>query len=309
MQAEQPVDSGLANPRLPWLSLRKNTFVPGGRKATHILSLGGRELPVVLVGWRDGRWGMIIAQGLFNIIGLTIADFRIPASQVLAGISVACLTEILIVGRRDRVLAFPASALISGLGLGFLLRSDLWWVHPLCAFLCVASKYVLVVEGKHLNSWITSDQFGTWLVWAIIAINASVFVVYRVRRLHVCAVWYVTLSVLVLSQAAFSGLHFDDAQNRLFNGILIIFTFFMITDPKTSPNTFVGRVVYAFATAVLTFVLMVSDVRFAEFFALFFITSVVPLVDWLLSGERFMWETEKILAGLRARSPASAPPA
>jgi hypothetical protein len=37
---------------------------------------------------------------------------------------------------------------------------------------------------------------------------------------------------------------------------------------------------------------MLTEVRFAPFFALFFITSLVPLVDKAMSGYRFMWETE-----------------
>jgi Na+-transporting NADH:ubiquinone oxidoreductase subunit NqrB len=320
MQAEYPMDPGLAL-RRPWVSLRRHKIVPGGPKATHILSVGTREIPLVLVGWKDARWGQIIAHASFNTLGLTIVDFRVTVWQLLSVVTVACLTEILFMARKDKVLVFPASGLISGLGMGFLFRSDTLFLHPLAGFMAIASKYWILIDGKHIynptnfsivlllllfpdNAWITGGDWGTYFVYVLEVVNAAIFLIYRVRRFHVCVAWYGTLAALLMLQVAFTDLHFDTVESRLQNGVLVIFTFFMITDPKTSPDTYWGRIVYASAVGVVTFILMVAEVRFAPFFALFFITSLVPLVDKLASGRRFMWETEHSVA-LAGAAPAA----
>jgi Na+-transporting NADH:ubiquinone oxidoreductase subunit NqrB len=301
--------------------LRRHKIAPGGPKATHIFTFGPWEIPLILVGWKDARWGQIVSLAGFNVIGLTVVDFRVTLWQILSVVGVACATEIVLIARQDRVLAFPASGLISGLGLGFLLRSDTLYLHGLCGFLSIASKYVIKIEGKHIynptnfgivlllllfpdNAWITGGRFGTYFVFAIEAVNIGLFVGYRVRRFHVCIAWYGTLALLLVLQATFTELPFYTVRDRLQNGVLVIFTFFMITDPKTSPNTWSGRVIYASSTAVVTFTLMVAEVRFAAFFALFFITSLVPFVDRFMSGSLFMWETEHELSLASANAPA-----
>lgn len=286
-----------------------------------MLGFGPWEIGLVLVGWKDARWGQIVSLGAFNIIGLTIVDFRITGVQILSAVGIACVTEIVLIARQDRVIAFPASGLISGLGLAFLLRSDSpYLLHGLCGFLSIASKYAIRIEGKHIynptnfgivlllllfpdNAWITGGAWGTYFVFVIEAVNIALFVGYRVGRFHVAIAWYGTLGLLLLMQAAFTELPVYTVRDRMQNGVLIIFTFFMITDPKTSPNTWSGRVVYAAATAVVAFILMVAEVRFAAFFALFFITSLVPFVDRFMSGSLFMWETEHELSLATATAP------
>src|SRR5688500_17373818 len=43
-----------------------------------------------------------------------------------------------------------ASAYITGISVGILLRSPFIWPYVLCAFISVASKYVLRFRGRHL---------------------------------------------------------------------------------------------------------------------------------------------------------------
>ena len=47
---------------------------------------------------------------------------------------------------------FPhlASAYITGISVGILVRSFSWLPYALCATLSIASKYVLRVQGRHL---------------------------------------------------------------------------------------------------------------------------------------------------------------
>ena len=45
---------------------------------------------------------------------------------------------------------YAASAYITGISVGILLRSPFLWPYALCAFISIASKYVLRFRGRHL---------------------------------------------------------------------------------------------------------------------------------------------------------------
>jgi len=44
----------------------------------------------------------------------------------------------------------PASAYISGISVGILMRSPAFWPYALCAAISITSKYVLRVKGRHI---------------------------------------------------------------------------------------------------------------------------------------------------------------
>ncbi|MEO1370739.1 MAG: RnfABCDGE type electron transport complex subunit D, partial [Acidobacteriota bacterium] len=73
-------------------------------------------------------------------------------------------------------------------------------------------------------------------------------------------------------------------------GALLLFAFFMISDPKTTPNSRAGRVVWAVLIA-----LVAGYWQFALYrpngllFALVLSAPAVPLLDWWLPGERYLW--------------------
>jgi Na+-transporting NADH:ubiquinone oxidoreductase subunit NqrB len=44
----------------------------------------------------------------------------------------------------------PASAYISGISVGILVRSPAFWPYALCSAISITSKYVLRVKGRHI---------------------------------------------------------------------------------------------------------------------------------------------------------------
>ena len=80
--------------------------------------------------------------------------------------------------------------------------------------------------------------------------------------------------------------------HRLENGALLLFSFFMISDPKTTPNSRVGRLVFAALVA-----LGAAFVQFKLFrtngllWSLAVCSLTVPLIDWLFPAGRYQWRT------------------
>ena len=88
--------------------------------------------------------------------------------------------------------------------------------------------------------------------------------------------------------------------NQLSSGGLLLFTFFMITDPMTTPNDRRMRWLYAAGVAVLAFVWQFVWYRNGgPVWALFLLSPLVPLLDRLMPGPKHAWKPA------RNESPAS----
>ena len=83
--------------------------------------------------------------------------------------------------------------------------------------------------------------------------------------------------------------------HRMMSGSLVMFSFFMITDPRTIPNTKVGQLVWVFAIAFLTFVLRnFFFLNTAVFFALFWVAPLTAVFDRFWRGDRFVWNQDGV---------------
>jgi Na+-translocating ferredoxin:NAD+ oxidoreductase RnfD subunit len=81
--------------------------------------------------------------------------------------------------------------------------------------------------------------------------------------------------------------------HQMLTGGLIVFAFFMISDPKTIPDSRLGRLIFAACVAVLAFTLQHGYwVQPALFWALFLLAPLTPLLDWLLPAKRYAWPTD-----------------
>jgi Na+-translocating ferredoxin:NAD+ oxidoreductase RnfD subunit len=74
------------------------------------------------------------------------------------------------------------------------------------------------------------------------------------------------------------------------NGALVLFAFFMISDPKTTPDTRLGRILFAGLVALAAwYVQFVWYWGNALLWSLAGVTLTVPLLDWLFPGPRYAW--------------------
>jgi Na+-translocating ferredoxin:NAD+ oxidoreductase RnfD subunit len=74
------------------------------------------------------------------------------------------------------------------------------------------------------------------------------------------------------------------------SGAFLIFTFFMISDPRTTPDSRAGRVLFALLVALgAGFVHFVLYRPNGLLLSLAFLSPLVPLLDLLLPGKRYAW--------------------
>src|SRR3954467_15900968 len=105
--------------------------VPGGPS----LTFGGRGYPILLPKLRDPRLHLAAVIFSLQILGQVAFDFRVSIAQILISLATDEELEVGIAAWRQHVALGPASALITGNGVSFILRvpgtehGDWWSMH------------------------------------------------------------------------------------------------------------------------------------------------------------------------------------
>jgi Na+-transporting NADH:ubiquinone oxidoreductase subunit NqrB len=216
----------------------------------------------------------------------------------------------------------PKSALISGLSLCLLLRTSSWRLALMTAALAIASKFVLRVRGKHLFNptniglvammaatgqvWASPGQWGSGAQLAFLIACAGGLVVNRAARSDVSLAFLLSWSALLLGRAAWLGDPWLIPLHQLGSGALLLFSFFMISDPKTTPDSRAGRLLFALLVAAGAYYVQFKLFRpNALLWSLAATSLVVPLLDRLLPGPRYDWSRPRSEEG-RSHAPSQA---
>ena len=82
------------------------------------------------------------------------------------------------------------------------------------------------------------------------------------------------------------------------SGSLLIFAFFMISDPRTSPDSRLGRFIFAASVALAAhYMAFFMQMRPALYVALIALSPLTLLIDRILPAQRFAW-TRPALEGV-----------
>src|ERR1044071_135701 len=120
------------------------------------LRIGGTAYPVLLPSIRDPRLHLASNIVTLQVLGQVAFDFRLSIAQILVSLGVAGVLEFGITLWRNRVLMWPASALLTGNGVAFILRvpgtqhGDWWSLHGGWIFAATAAVSLL---SQHLIRW------------------------------------------------------------------------------------------------------------------------------------------------------------
>ena len=307
------------------------------------LSIRGTEYPILLPSLRDPRLHLAAVIVSLQVLGQVAFDFQLSIAQILISLAVAGILEVAIAFRSQRVLMWPASALLTGNGVAFVLRvpgtehgdwwsMNGWWIFAGTSAIALLSKYLIKIRGRHIfnpsNFGLVlcflllgaerADPLALWwgplspaLVLAIGLIVAGGFLILRRLYLVGIAVGFWLAFAAGIGVLAASGhtmtaaWHVGPIEGAEFWWLLVsspeilVFLFFMITDPKTIPASRGARRVYAIGVGLLATLLIAPQTT--EFgtkvaiLAALFVVCVVQGVLALVGSER--------LAGLVAVRP------
>ncbi len=259
---------------------------------------------------RDPRLYQIAVLASLLIYGVTRLDLEVHPLQAAALLATALLTQYACT-RLWRLPAFdPRSALISGLSLCLLLRTGSLLLAFVAAAVTIASKFVIRWRGKHLFNptnfgivammlatgqvWVSPGQWGSAAFFAFLVACLGGLVVNRAARSDVTWAFLAFYLAVLFGRALWLGQPTAIPLHQLGSGAFLIFTFFMISDPRTTPDSRAGRILFALLVALgAGFVHFVLYRPNGLLLSLAFLSPVVPLLDRLLPGERYAWRHER----------------
>ena len=254
----------------------------------------------------DPRFYQIAVLSGLLIYGLGCLHFDITPDRAALLLGTALLTQYLCT-RLWRLPKYdPKSALISGLSLCLLLRTNYPAVAILCAVVTVTSKFVLRWNGKHLFNptnfglvflmvlgmpiWVSPGQWGNVAFFGFLMACLGGLVVNRAARSDVTYAFLISFAALQFGRAAWAMQRWQVPLHRMESGALLLFAFFMISDPKTTPNSRAGRILFAcLVTALAGFIQFGLYRTNGILWSLAILSMAVPLIDALLPGRRYEW--------------------
>lgn len=266
---------------------------------------------------RDPRLYQIAVLASLLLYGVLRLDFEIAPHQAAVLLGTALLTQASFT-RLWRLPAFdPRSALISGLSLCLLLRTGSLLLAFAAAVLTIASKFVLRWHGKHVFNptnfgivalllltdqvWVSPGQWGNVAFFAFLMACLGGLVVHRAARADVTWAFMAFYLSVLFGRALWLGQPMAIPLHQLESGAFLLFTFFMISDPKTTPASRAGRILFALVVALgAGFVHFVLYRPNGLILSLAFLSPLVPLLDRLLPGKLYDWS--------RNPAPVLAPP-
>ena len=263
----------------------------------------------------DPRIYQIASLSGLLVYGIFILDFEVKAPRVALLLATVLLTQY-ICGKLWKLPAYdPKSALISGLSLCLLLRTNSLAVAVASAVIAIASKFALRWRGKHVFNptnialvammlitrevWVSPGQWGNVAFFGFLMACIGGLVVNRSARSDVTFAFIGFYIGLVLLRAQWLGQPLANPLHALQNGAFLLFSFFMISDPRTTPDSRPGRILFALLVALgATFVQFVLYRTNGLLWSLALFSIAVPLIDRLLPGSRFHWRPVPPLPGL-----------
>lgn len=258
----------------------------------------------------DARVWQIASLSFLLVFGIARLGFDQQPSAVALIVGTALATQYAC-GRLVGLPRFdPMSPLITGLSLSILLRAgDPAWLAAGAA-LAIGSKFALRYDGKHIfnpanfalgalilggaPAWISPAQWGSATWAAFLFLSLAILVLSRAKRADIAIAFLLAYAAILLARALYLGDPLAIPLKQMQSGALLLFAFFMISDPKTTPDTRAMRIVFAVLVALLaaaiTFVAWRPE---GLVFALFLLSPIVPLLDRMSQGrrsaERFQW--------------------
>ena len=141
--------------------------------------------------------------------------------------------------------------------------------------------------------WVSPGQWGqsTWLV--LLLVCAGGLVLQRAERADTALAFLSCYAALLCWRAWSLGDPLAIPLNQLQSGALLLFSFFMITDPRSTPNRRLGRIMFAASVALVAHWLQFHwQLRPALFYALAALSPLTPVIDWLLPAARSAWQRQ-----------------
>jgi Na+-transporting NADH:ubiquinone oxidoreductase subunit NqrB len=235
-----------------------------------------------------GNWGYGILEGHWG-----------TAVAIITSIIAETILSKFATGRWPHI----ASAYITGISVGILVRTPLYWPYVMCSLLAISSKYALRVGNRHLfnpsNLGISlllliapaavaplSQQWGNEIWPLLIIFCLGMLILYTLGRVHITITYIIAFTLLSFLRSGITGRVLISELALLTAPAYQLFMFFMITDPKTTPRTKLRQCVVTVVVALVETGFRLMREIHAPYYALFVVFPITNLLELWWDGRK-----------------------
>ena len=216
--------------------------------------------------------------------------------KTLLAIAVSIAVELILGRIFAKKWLHPASAYITGISVGILVRSPAFWPYALCSAISITSKYVLRVNGRHL--WnpsnfgivamlvLASDtvaglsvQWGNNLLPMVVVWTFGAIIIHTLGRFHITLTYVASFLFFAGIRHLVTGHPFLAEAAPLTGPMYQLYIFFMITDPKTTVHGKRAQCVVTVCVAAMEAALRLMQFVHAPYYALFIVGPIAKAID------------------------------
>ncbi|MCI5071514.1 RnfABCDGE type electron transport complex subunit D [bacterium] len=219
----------------------------------------------------DARIYQIIFLSSFIGLGLSFKGLTLSFSALTLCLLTAITCQYCLAKLHQYPHISILSAIISSLSICLLVRSNYIWAYPLLALIAITSKFTIRWHKQHIFNpanfaivfalffikpiWISDSLWGhstSLIVWFMFL---GMVVTQKTKVNLPSLAFLVFYFLLTAIKTIYLGFEFLVWAHEFQSGALMIFTFFMLSDPKTSPDHIKGQIIYAATIASFSFIL------------------------------------------------------
>ncbi len=257
---------------------------------------------------KDARHFQILSLSVFLAYGILALGWNTQMSRIITIFATCLLTQVFWIKWKGAPWHSLKSAAISSLGLCLLLKTNLLSTAIIAAVLTISSKFIIQFDRKHIfnpvnfgivatimltgDAWVSPGQWGSSFTTLFFVASAGLMVLLKCGRIDISLAFIGSYFGLEFARSVlWLGWPIDYFGHMVTNGALLLFTFFMITDPVTTPNHARARIAWAVMVGLLTFCLNHIFIlnSGAPIWALFIISPLTLVFDKFFTAQKFSW--------------------
>ncbi len=248
--------------------------------------------------WTSPVFFGVFIWGAYSIYALVTPGFGRGLPQYILSVGVCFVLDTVFFYLRTKQWRLTFGGLITGFAIFFLFDSAYLWMYFLVSALAMVTKHLLTYKNRHIFnptnfallivcyafqdiSTFHAMRWGGQLLFSVIFILLGIGISVYAKR------WIVSISFIgffvlfAFIKSLLLPVSFMVMMLPLLGPGLQLYSFFMLTDPQTSPNTAKQQIIFSFSIALIDTILRYQQNRFAPLVSLTLVCLAFTIKDYL----------------------------
>ena len=230
----------------------------------------------------------------YSVAARLLFYFERPLSVMFAMIFLAITLELSIQHFRGVKPYFPVSAILAALSSSLIIDATSATPYFMATILAILSKFFIRVDGRHLynpsnfgivvmlilyegNLNLSGMVFAGSVAAVVIFFIAGFIISLMAGQFFTVLFWFLNFCFFALVRSDFSFADFLSNIQILTSASMLLFSFNMITDPRTAPTSISRQFIYTFFMAAIDMIFRLFFIPYGNFYGLFIVLSLMPI--------------------------------